>query len=458
MTRQVAIVLSGGGSKGDFEVGALRYLYEIGIRPQIVAGSSVGAINALKLVEGDDPSPAPNQAQKLEEIWRGLTGDHDMFQLEPWLQTIEDTRIREIFSRSLPQGGVHGASAVAAWLRLPVRLVYGLVSSGIEISDITDAVERASRARSVMNLSPVERLIRKPEVFDPTRARASGIKLRLAVVGLGSGALHHVTEAGEILGTEGEVVDLIDAAIASASIPVVFPPRKLGNDYYVDGGIREALPMQAALDAGATEIYAITATQPTAPLGSFEDATLMDIGMRAVGDIMVDEITAGDLRPVLHSAFDVPMTLIRPTLEIHDIITIDRGLIDISLGYGYMRAADHLSAGEDERVRWMELSDRISRLRLECWTVEQSFVRDRRRRILSQGDRSNLASLRALKRRVYEAVEERHALGAPVPEGAEAWWREWEQHIWDPPAASPWDRFSTTFGPLPAETPPGSGL
>lgn len=36
MQRKTAIVLSGGGSKGDFEVGAPRYLYDAGIRPEIV--------------------------------------------------------------------------------------------------------------------------------------------------------------------------------------------------------------------------------------------------------------------------------------------------------------------------------------------------------------------------------------------------------------------------------------
>ena len=49
-----AIVLSGGGTKGDFEVGAVRCLYEQGILPNILCGTSVGSVNALKLAEGED--------------------------------------------------------------------------------------------------------------------------------------------------------------------------------------------------------------------------------------------------------------------------------------------------------------------------------------------------------------------------------------------------------------------
>src|SRR5690242_8965466 len=53
-TGGTAIVLSGGGTKGDFEVGAVRCLYEQGIFPKILGGTSVGSVNALKLAEGED--------------------------------------------------------------------------------------------------------------------------------------------------------------------------------------------------------------------------------------------------------------------------------------------------------------------------------------------------------------------------------------------------------------------
>jgi len=47
-----AIVLSGGGAKGDFEFDALRYLYDQGIRPDIICGTSVGANNESNLLKG----------------------------------------------------------------------------------------------------------------------------------------------------------------------------------------------------------------------------------------------------------------------------------------------------------------------------------------------------------------------------------------------------------------------
>ena len=62
---RVGIALSGGGSKGDFEVGALRYLYDhTFVRPDIICGTSVGSINGVQLSEGADTSLA-----ELESIW-----------------------------------------------------------------------------------------------------------------------------------------------------------------------------------------------------------------------------------------------------------------------------------------------------------------------------------------------------------------------------------------------------
>jgi NTE family protein len=48
-----SLVLGGGGALGDFELGVLQYLYGYNIRPQIICGTSVGAINAAKLAEGE---------------------------------------------------------------------------------------------------------------------------------------------------------------------------------------------------------------------------------------------------------------------------------------------------------------------------------------------------------------------------------------------------------------------
>lgn len=63
-----AFVLSGGGSLGAAQVGALRGLFEAGIRPDLLVGCSVGALNAAFLAV----DPTPERLDELERLWRKL--------------------------------------------------------------------------------------------------------------------------------------------------------------------------------------------------------------------------------------------------------------------------------------------------------------------------------------------------------------------------------------------------
>src|SRR5690242_3448545 len=83
----IGIVLGGGGTRGDFEVGALLYLYEQGIRPEVICGTSAGAINAAKLAEGE--GGATQGLQGLKSLWLGLRRNEDMYVPETWLQALD---------------------------------------------------------------------------------------------------------------------------------------------------------------------------------------------------------------------------------------------------------------------------------------------------------------------------------------------------------------------------------
>jgi NTE family protein len=61
-----AFVLGGGGLLGAHEVGMLRALADAGIRPDLVVGTSIGAVNGV--VVAADPEGA---AERLDDLWRG---------------------------------------------------------------------------------------------------------------------------------------------------------------------------------------------------------------------------------------------------------------------------------------------------------------------------------------------------------------------------------------------------
>lgn len=51
--------------------------------------------------------------------------------------------------------------------------------------------------------------------------------------------------------------DLVPAVLASASIPAVFPPLEIDGVRYLDGGIVDHVPVQRAVDEGATRIFVL---------------------------------------------------------------------------------------------------------------------------------------------------------------------------------------------------------
>jgi NTE family protein len=61
-----AYVLGGGGLLGAHEVGMLRALAEAGVRPDLVVGTSIGAVNGAFVAA--DPDGA---AERLTDLWRG---------------------------------------------------------------------------------------------------------------------------------------------------------------------------------------------------------------------------------------------------------------------------------------------------------------------------------------------------------------------------------------------------
>ena len=70
-----AFVLSGGASLGAVQAGMLRALYERGVAPDLIVGTSVGAVNGAFIASRP---AAPATAEQLADVWRGV-GRGDVF-------------------------------------------------------------------------------------------------------------------------------------------------------------------------------------------------------------------------------------------------------------------------------------------------------------------------------------------------------------------------------------------
>src|ERR1700710_332665 len=65
----IALVLQGGGALGAYQAGIYQALDEAGLRPDTVAGVSIGGINAA-IIAGNPPG---RRVERLRAFWEGIT-------------------------------------------------------------------------------------------------------------------------------------------------------------------------------------------------------------------------------------------------------------------------------------------------------------------------------------------------------------------------------------------------
>src|SRR5512138_1638888 len=133
MKKCLAFVLGGGGSRGALQVGALRALFEAGFQPDLLVGTSIGAVNAVGLALWGMGSAG---IERLEHAYQNLTASRLM---DPRLaQFILDTlsgRPNRRTSRAVEQFLIaEGITSDLCFGHSAVRL--GLVSSDLESGEV----------------------------------------------------------------------------------------------------------------------------------------------------------------------------------------------------------------------------------------------------------------------------------------------------------------------------------
>lgn len=251
-----AVVLSGGGARGAYEAGVLRFILDTlpgraGIVPdfEIVCGTSVGAIHACFLAATADETAG--RGQRLVEIWDRMRV-HEIFKFTT----------RDFFK--LPRR-MMGVKRVAQQLRegqRPDRL-YGLLD--------TEPLERL-----VLQSIPwrgIRRNVRTGRI-DTVCVAATQIATGRAVVFCDTNRpeLPALASVGNIRMQRIRLSPL--HALASAAIPLLFPSVRVGARYYADGGLRLNTPLAPAVRLGADKILVIGLTHPVE--ASINEATAQE--------------------------------------------------------------------------------------------------------------------------------------------------------------------------------------
>jgi NTE family protein len=194
MEKCLAFVLGGGGGRGAMQIGALRALFEAGYKPDLLVGTSIGAVNAAGLA-----------------FWG--TNQDGITVLEQAYQKMEE-------------GHLMG--------QRPEQLAFHALSGRPN----HHASQRVADLAISMGITPDIRLDQAPHA-------------RLAMIGTN-------LETGKTMIYGQDLSQsVLEGLLASTAIPPWFAPVEKDDQLIIDGGILSNLPIEPALTLGATEIIAL---------------------------------------------------------------------------------------------------------------------------------------------------------------------------------------------------------
>lgn len=191
----IAVVLSGAGSRGPLQVGALAALMDDGVVPDFIVGTSAGAINAA------------------------FVGAHG------WERTTID-------------------KMEAMWESVTAQTVYpgGLMQKVWRI---------AGNANSLYSSDGMVNVIRKS--LPPSVATFGDLKVPVYVTAV------DLLSARLFVFGEDKQTPIGKPVLASASVPILHPPVEMAGLQLVDGGVLANVAASFAMDKGARELYVLNA-------------------------------------------------------------------------------------------------------------------------------------------------------------------------------------------------------
>ena len=225
----VGLVLTGGGSRSAYQIGVLMALAELMPRSrnpfQIIVGTSAGAVAASVLAA--EAHQWRRAVAGLESVWSNFRSEQ-VFHVDPVNMT---------------RAGLH-------W-------ILALLSGGVILTP----------PKSMLDNSPLRQLLGVNVDFAGIRRSIARGHLRAAALCATSyftghsvafyDAVEGCTEWSRAsrLGRRTELS--LDHLIASAAIPLLFPPMRLGNEYFGDGAMRQLNPLSPAIHLGADRLLII---------------------------------------------------------------------------------------------------------------------------------------------------------------------------------------------------------
>lgn len=229
---ELALVMSGGGARAAYQVGALRWIARRfpALEVPILTGVSAGAINAAFL--GVYPDALPERVEKLCDLWRNLSVE-DVFRVgalglfthmvESGLALVSGGHFRPKHHGMVDTSPLRGflGQALRAKDGELVGVADNLARNAVRAVAVTAASYTTGRSVTFVQGRDVEPWERADRVCRTTLLRVEHI-------------------------------------MGSAALPIFFPAVQIENGFYGDGGMRLTAPLAPAVHLGAGKVLAIS--------------------------------------------------------------------------------------------------------------------------------------------------------------------------------------------------------
>ena len=208
---RVVLVLQGGGALGAYQAGVYQAMHEAGIRPDWVIGTSIGAINA-SLIAGN---AVEDRLERMNAFWRrveygALTG----------------------LASSVPVIG----SQLASWLTVMGGLEAFFAPNPLAFASVhwPLGAERAGFYQT----NPLRETL--GGLVDFGRINNGDCRLTVGAANVRTAQMHYFDSRDMPLD--------LRHVMASGALPPAFPPVRIGEDLFWDGGILSNTPVEAVFD------------------------------------------------------------------------------------------------------------------------------------------------------------------------------------------------------------------
>ncbi|MDQ3039664.1 MAG: patatin-like phospholipase family protein, partial [Pseudomonadota bacterium] len=222
----VALVMQGGGALGAYQCGVYEALHDAGLRPDWLAGTSIGAINAA-IIAGNAPE---QRVARLREFWELICEpagalDWPGLMMRGALAWLPDETMRSTWAGSL--------SAMTSLLQGQRGFFSARPLPPYTFSD------GSAQATSFYDSAPLRDTLTRMVDFDRIHDDPD---VRLTV-----GAC--CVQTGNMVYFDSDEIRLdADHILASCALPPAFAPVRIGNDLFWDGGLVSNTPLEHVLN------------------------------------------------------------------------------------------------------------------------------------------------------------------------------------------------------------------